>query len=89
MKKTILMHGPEIGGEKIVERQVPEHDAQVYRNLGYEDGPIPVAEDEKRADGTPAVTYTEEEAKAHIASADEPKDAKPVKAKTKARKKAK
>jgi len=64
--KTIAMFGPSISEPtKIVNRDVPECDVQAYKAAGYAVGSV-VADDEKRADGTPCETYTEADVKAQM-----------------------
>lgn len=64
---TISMHGPAFDGSgKLVNREVPKGDVQAYRAAGYVEGSVAVADDEKRADGTPCETYTEADVKAQM-----------------------
>jgi hypothetical protein len=42
-KELVLMHGPALDGSgAVVERKVVAGDVAAYRNVGYNNGPIPV-----------------------------------------------
>ena len=67
MKQTVSMHGPSFDGSgRLVNREVTKGDIGAYRAAGYVEGSLPVADDEKRADGTPCETYTEADVAAQM-----------------------